>query len=123
LRQGYGSATVTHMKKIVGFTLAALLLAGCTSQIPSDRYIYRRACRALKDAESVPEGAVPVPIEQARVSVGKNAAWVELPYTCAGAAGGTAGGVQIIRFKRVARTWTVERTFPRPEPGKPEDQR
>ena len=96
-------------------TACLTLLAGCTGvQVPSDAFIYERACEVLEETENVPEGAEPAPIEEARVGVGKNAAMVDLPYSYTAEDGARKTAGLTVRFKRVARTWTVIETFPTP---------
>ena len=100
------------MKKVVCLVFSASLLVGCTFQIPSNRCIYKLACKALKEVPGIPEDATPAPIDEARVSVGKSAAWVELPYDTVDASGEKIRDAHVIWFKRIARTWTVDRTVP-----------
>jgi len=95
-------------------------MGGCSDvHIPSKGFIYKDACNALKSAPGVPEGAEPRPIEEARLSIGKNAAIVDLPYDHADSAGNTVSGSLTIHFKRVAREWTVEKTYATPAFKKP----
>ena len=54
-------------------------------------------------------------MKSAKISVGKSAAWVELPYSAVTESGARTNGIHIVWLKRVARTWTVERTTPRSE--------
>ena len=82
---------------------------------PSHNFLYKRACRALQEAPELSGKIKPGSIEQTRISVGKSAGWVELPYTATTESGAKTNGVHIVWFKRVARTWTVDRTFPRSE--------
>lgn len=95
---------------------ACLVAAGCNGsggwQIPSQRYIYNLACENLHAEKSVPADARPAPMEEAKVGVGKNAASVDLPYTFTDASGRPASGSHTFWIKRVARTWTIERTHP-----------
>lgn len=93
----------------------ACLVGGCSGcHIPSERSIYKDACKAIKSATGVPENAKPRPVEDARLSIGKNAAIVDLPYDYVDAGGNTVAGSHTIHFKRVAREWTVDRSFPTP---------
>jgi len=104
------------MRTVLCLIAMALLMTGCRGcQHPSNQYIYKRACLALEDVPGLTGKIKPGAMEQARVSVGKNAAWVELPYSAETASGATTNGVRVIWFKRVARTWTVDQSVPRSE--------
>jgi hypothetical protein len=86
--------------------LAVLVLAaGCRP--PSERTAYRLACEALAEHKDVPPDAEPAGIDDAKFFIAKNAGHVVLPYRAP--ASGLSGRLTV-RLKRVARTWTVERT-------------
>lgn len=92
-----------------------MLVAGCKAggwQIPSERFIYDLACEKLHEEKAVPAGARPAPIEEAKIGLGKSAASVDLPYAYTDAAGRPVRGSQTFWIKRVARTWTVDRSHP-----------
>ena len=102
------------MRNAVCLIFMALLMTGCSGcQHPSEKYIYKLACRALEEAPELTGKIEPGDRSQARISVGKSAAWVELPYSAETESGARSRGVHIVWFKRVARTWTVDQTFPR----------
>ena len=114
MSRGEGCGTVPGMRTALCLIVMAVLMTGCTGcQHPSKTYMYKRACQALKDVPELGGKIKPGKIDQARISVGKNAGWVELPYSAVTEAGVETEGVHIIWFKRVARTWTVDRTLPR----------
>lgn len=105
--------------RLLMILVIACLMGGCSGcHIPSERSMHKQACKAIKTAPGVPENAKPRPIEDARLSIGKNAAIIDLPYDYVDTGGNTVAASQTIHFKRVARTWTVDRTFPTPTFGK-----
>lgn len=91
---------------------ALALWLGC--RLPSERAVYRRAVEALRNDPDLPADARPKPIGKAVLSLGKNAACVELPYTYAGPTGERMTGSYTVWCRRVARTWRVDRSFPTP---------
>jgi hypothetical protein len=91
-----------------------LMLAGCDGcQTPSQRFIYRLACDAMLESGDVPADARPLPLDEARIGIGKNAASVDVPYEYA-ADGQKTVAWHTVWFRRVARTWTVSRMNPTP---------
>jgi hypothetical protein len=97
---------------VLGLLLGIVGCAGDGCILPTDRFIYQLACDALKNEPAVPPGATPAPIEETLIGIGKNAANIDLPYTCADAAGNAVRGSQTFWIKRVARTWKVDRAHP-----------
>lgn len=92
------------MKAAICLVLA-LLVMGCGMKTPSERAGYRIACEALQADPAVPENAIPAPISEAQLHIGKNAGRVVLPYEIPGDAGDHAMGQYTVQLSRVARTW------------------
>lgn len=93
--------------------MLAVVAFGCDGlTIPSQRAIYKIAYQALKSQPDFPSGAKIHPRAKAVISVGKNAAWVDLAYDRVNAAGETETLHYRVRLKRVARTWQVEQIAP-----------
>jgi len=107
--------TIRDLLKSATAVLMAGLIAGCNAfKFPTERALYKAACRALRDDAAIAEDARPGPRSEAKFSIARNAAWIELPYESADAGGRKVTGSHTIWFKRVARTWEVSRAFPTP---------
>lgn len=102
------------MKSSVCIVLAALLLAGCSGYLPSEKEGYRIACEQLARDDSVPTDAEPAPFEEAGLYIAKNAGCVRLPYRFVDAQGTAEKATYTVWLKRVARTWEAERAYRTP---------
>ena len=100
--------------------LAAVLATGCSGRWrPSERACYTAACDAIAALPDLPQGAKPLPIEQSRLYIGKNAARVDVAMDLA-APDGSRGVFYTAWLKRLGRRWVVDRpAYPtdRPPPG------
>ncbi|MDA0578660.1 MAG: hypothetical protein O3B24_11240 [Verrucomicrobia bacterium] len=95
----------------VAMTLAVLLISlgamGCSGRrLPSDRAIYREACKAITAEAAAVELAS---IDACSLYVGKSAARIDVPFK-------DGSGTYTVWLKRVARTWTVDKLYPADSP-------
>lgn len=101
--------------------LALALFCGCDGsgcQRPTRSFIYKLATMAVEASEDWPADAKTLPIDEARIGLGKNAASVDVPYVYRDpATGAEKKAWMTVWFRRVARTWTVSRIHPAPEYG------
>ena len=91
---------------VVG-TAVMLLASGC-GQIPSGRAIHKLARKAVEAQGDFPDGAHVSSAKDSVMSVGKNAARVDLFVELSDG----SRDERTVWFKRVARTWTIERITP-----------
>jgi hypothetical protein len=82
--------------------------------------MYRLACEGIASDETLPRKVKLHDMGDCRISIGKNAGWVELRYNYVNTAGQTVPGARVVWLKRVARTWTVDRITPVPKPSESE---
>lgn len=98
---------------IIGVCLVGLTLAGCY-QWPSETQLYRIATDALRQQPGFPADAVIAPVTNATVSIGRSAAWFEIPYQYTDATGRKAAGSHTVTLRYMAHDWEVDRVYPTP---------
>lgn len=92
--------------------ITLLGLSGCAA--PSERDVYKVAVEALQQQTAF-SNTRPASLRDTELYIGKNAATAELPFEYTAADGTIQQGQYVVRAKRIARTWTYDRSYLAPE--------
>lgn len=90
-----------------------LVTAGCSERwMPSERAVYREACRAIRALPEVPENATFSSIALSRIYVGKSAARADIDVAYSDPSGETVDITYTVTIDRIARSWVATRAEP-----------